>query len=87
MNKYFLGEDFGFEGIKTGVSVPDSLEVEIEILTSSVKESRESVVFRLGSGGSITARPFIREGVVYICACDSNVYAVDLETGRVTGLF
>ncbi|MCX6815092.1 MAG: PQQ-binding-like beta-propeller repeat protein [Candidatus Aenigmarchaeota archaeon] len=43
--------------------------------------------WKVGIGGSIFATPVVKDGVVYVGACDKNFYAVDAETGRVLWRF
>jgi outer membrane protein assembly factor BamB len=82
MAKYILGEDFEFEEVEAEGSLPESYDLEVEMLMSSVKETESSVVFNVGVGGSVTATPLIKNDRVYFGSCDRNVYAVDLKTGR-----
>ena len=82
MSRYALGEEYDFSEVQAEASLPGNYELEVELLTSAVKERQSSVVFSVTRGGSVTSEPLIIDGVVYITACDHNIYAIDLETGK-----
>lgn len=82
MNNYSLGDDYDFPEVQAEASLPGNYELEVELLTSAVKERQSSVAFSITRGGSITSEPLIVGDVVYVTACDHNVYAIGLETGK-----
>jgi outer membrane protein assembly factor BamB len=82
MARYILGEDPGSREVSAGGSLHGDYDLEVEILTSFVRDSRAGAVFNITLGGSIGATPATDGSRVYFGACDRNFYAVDLETGR-----
>lgn len=82
MVKYSLRDDYEFDNVTVGVSVRENQNLKVEFLLENIRETQNSLVFKIGIGGSVLARPVIKDNVVYFGSCDKNVYAVGLETGE-----
>jgi outer membrane protein assembly factor BamB len=82
MVKYSLGDDYEFDNVTVGVSVSENQNLEVEFLLENVRETDNSVIFKIGIGGSVLTRPIIKDNVVYFGACDRNVYAIGLKNGE-----
>jgi len=75
-------DGFDFNQVGTRIAVYENYEVKLEILLSDIKETKDSVTFNIGVGGSVVSKPAIEDGVVFFTSCDKNVYALDLESGE-----
>ncbi len=61
-----------------------SVEMEDFEITNVKKYDR---IWRIEEGGSMCCAPLVHEGVVYIGACNHNLYAIDIETGKLKWKF
>lgn len=70
--------------LHAGDFVDTSIKREIELfdVLTVLRENEKDAIFRIGEGGSISAEPVLRDGILYFGACDKNFYAVDAVTGR-----
>ena len=68
----------------SGISITDSMGVELAVLDFQLQaqDKTQSPVFGVGVGGTIVSQPKIKGGTVYFGACDKNIYAVDVQTGK-----
>jgi outer membrane protein assembly factor BamB len=83
MNKYDIGLDWGGSDIQ--ISDPDISgfpELMLENASILTREHKRGSPWGVRTGGSITSRSTIHDGVLYFGANDHNFYAVDIETGR-----
>ncbi len=82
MANYFIGEGYDFSEIRTEASLQGDRELEVEFTIETIRDTKSSQIFQAGAGGSVVSLVVIDRDIVYFGACDGNIYAVELDTGR-----